>query len=361
MLNNLSLVADMLLGDIIIYEEPSIAADDDGTYRRMNFSFEAHNSCLTENHTMIQYRAGIPALYPLPLDTQDIDGSSASKFRIDQLEENRAAIDRIFQEAAVKVLSMRFAHRFQPGKKPSQVDSRVFVRAKWEENSGLCWFLCAQKITSELSKKGLDIGVEIIADDLCVRKYVAVVDREHPFVDIWNTKVREQVRNILSASSLRNNFAVNVIRVGFNNDAKSCPITILVSANYNTLPFQWVSPKSKIEKLLAKEYAEFKIVTLIEHGEVEFLSGVGSNVPDDNYFSVDLGALGNFTNKPDENFDSKETRSQFQIGYDNWENHLKVQGDKGQQVKDLVAPFDRIYPGIRCVFRSHLIWHILKS
>lgn len=190
-----------------------------------------------ESFTVYEYRAGSPALAPLPMINRVI-GQNVETLR--NLEENRYDIEIRLRGAGVTIHAVQFIYRYIPGRSPGHDNITIFVRASWEEDSMRCWMDACQILRNFLDTiQRPDVKIEIIANELCDTKYMDVVDVSHPFVHVWKTTVKERVCDILSRSEIKDNLtAINVIRLGRRDIPSQNPITVLVSTDYETYPFQ---------------------------------------------------------------------------------------------------------------------------
>lgn len=233
--------------------------------RVLNTAEDSHHPEI-DNTTSYMYRAGVPALHILPLGNWALTSKSMSQL----LRSNRDYIQTTISEMGVNWFRVEFVHRSLPGVVATKDNVFVFVHAYWDDNAEWNWLDCAIFLHTKFRDCGLEVGIEIIAPQLYRRKHMTCLEWDNPFIQVWETSLKDRVSEVLSS---RNNIcAVNVLRLGYDIQLERNPITILITVDYIVNPSKWASDRLNIENLL-NDVTESEIVVLFEHGENTFLIG----------------------------------------------------------------------------------------
>lgn len=212
----------------------------------------------------------------MPLEVSPIDIQSTT---YQTLDSNRSVIENMLTSMGVSYMNYQFVYRTIPNEPVRNENLFVYIKATWDLSSKSTWPKCATALQEKLQINiTLPIGVEIIAPELYQPKYMTVVEKAHPFIEVWGRDIRDQVYARLVSNPCL--IAINVLRLGYERNHQRNPITILVTIDHSVNPSEWAGDCLAVENIVTEakrrfensQIAQTEIVVLFEHGEFHHLT-----------------------------------------------------------------------------------------
>lgn len=260
---------------------------NEGRRRRIDTSSD-FNPPIDQPSTSYKYRAGVPALPMLPLQAVPVEAEHPVFIAIQPLL--LSIQSQLQSTSGFQDFTIELVYRIIPGNGGSDADIFLLVRADWVQDSESTWLKTAINIKEKLVAYDLAaIGVEIIAPQLWRRKYMTVVESNHPFVAAWNTVICDRItKELLENTAIADSLcALNVIRLGYENPASKNDITILVTVNWSMNPIVWSFMENRLQALVEEmlrlpdftALEKTKIVVCFENGENLLFDGSRDEAP----------------------------------------------------------------------------------
>jgi hypothetical protein len=172
----------------------------------------------------VSYRRGWPVLQVLPLGTIPLKDPSTY---LPDYDEHLQHIRNILEGQRVRALSIQVVYRVH------------YETSKWDDDavtlfipaeSGIGnWYMAVRDIRKYLSKKAIDIAIEIIDPRAQRISTFAILPSDIHAIELWNGRLRDNVVNILELCGLQW-ISVNVFHRGLEDSREKCKQTVLISA-----------------------------------------------------------------------------------------------------------------------------------
>ncbi|KAK4152571.1 hypothetical protein C8A00DRAFT_44382 [Chaetomidium leptoderma] len=243
---------------------PSPDSSDEGRrrarYRRAQATSSDSSDAGEFEISNVRFRVGAPPPLPLPLDNSRHD--IRCKLVADELGQNVIMKEaaKILAAEKIRALDVALVSRGDP--EIFQGPPTVLIVARWEEGCAAAWeravrglkkFVDSRRLKSD--KLGhLDIAVEIIAEELTLRKYVSVVPAKllaQGLEKDW-AFIKDKVFQILESHSGTKGLmtAINLFRLGFSPCDDENANTVYISVDYESDEAKWPPVVAEIQQYL---------------------------------------------------------------------------------------------------------------
>ncbi len=209
----------------------------------------------------VKYRVGAPPLRPLPL--LGIYEPSCNALHAEFGAEFEQKAYEVLAKNEISKREVIILSRVVPGD-PRTSTPTIYIIAAWSDNSGHSW----QKVVEELKRyvdgrlagvdrgplKGMDVCIEMVAEQLTWRKYMAPVPKDASFPKLaadWpaiQTRVSEILGSFQCTAS--NVITIALFKLGFDSSNVTNPKTVYVSVEYESSQVEWPPVVEKIQRYL---------------------------------------------------------------------------------------------------------------
>ncbi|KAK1761920.1 hypothetical protein QBC33DRAFT_614651 [Phialemonium atrogriseum] len=191
----------------------------------------------------VKYRVGAPPLRPLPLETGFTEDCARAEIILDKAQIADAEVDFVARHVPQELWTA------QP---------TIFIVAPWGEDSRDKWEAVIKELKGYVDRKlddigwrGVDIGVEMVAPQLTMWKYMAPI--VNPVLESdWPT-IQASIYEILEsfAATKSHMTTISLLRLGYSPIRHQNPETVYVSVDYESREVTWPPVVQRIEAYLA--------------------------------------------------------------------------------------------------------------
>ncbi|CZR67877.1 uncharacterized protein PAC_17776 [Phialocephala subalpina] len=192
-------------------------------------------------HTYEVDRVGAPPLMLLPLHTSRMNPSEEMYKRYIKLG-MQEDIEKILNNYGIDAEEADLKYRHIEPERTSTAVPTLYIRTyRGTEAPPAAQRNCVAEIYRVLTGNKIFATVELIGHRLWAPRKLSHVNVDHPFIAAWKSGLRQRFMNILGVSENLSSkvWSVDVIRLGFEENASENPVVVSVTVDWSADPPDW--------------------------------------------------------------------------------------------------------------------------